>query len=131
MTKRLLRGDPDRPFLTDPVKIGELLKRLKPHTHEPLWFYKIRGTASPSEKALSRDYPTAENAEILKELGVAILSRADFFKGAVLVADMAARSIAAGGRPVCAEETGRDFPPQPLVANDGMGERKSKQNGDK
>ena len=36
MTKRLLRGDPDRPFLTDPVKIGELLKRLKPHTHEPL-----------------------------------------------------------------------------------------------
>ena len=84
MTKRLLRGDPDRPFLTDPVKIEELLKRLKPHTHEPLWFYKIRGTASPKEKALSRDYPTAENAEILKELGVAILSRADFFKGAGL-----------------------------------------------
>jgi predicted dehydrogenase len=50
---------------------------------------------------------------------------------AVLVADMAARSIAAGGRPVCAEETGRDFPPQPLVANDGMGKRQSKQNGDK
>jgi hypothetical protein len=32
---------------------------------------------------------------------------------AVLIADLAARSIAAGGRPVSAEEAGRDYPPAP------------------
>jgi hypothetical protein len=81
----LLRGAPNRPYPTDPATIEDLLRRRKPNTHEPLWFYRIRGTCSPREEALWRDYPTAENAAILRDLGVAILQRADFFKGVGLV----------------------------------------------
>ena len=39
-------------------------------------------------------------------------------RNAVAIADMAARSIASGGRYVSIEETGRDFPPAPPVQRD-------------
>ncbi len=84
-----LRGDPDRPFPTNQTKIAGLVKRYKMHTHEPLWFYRIRGSCTPKEEARSREYTSAENAEILSKLGITILDRAEFFKGIGLVREKA------------------------------------------
>lgn len=54
-------------------------------------------------------------ADILGLPGSEPLQRAvpEEARRAVLIADLAARSIAASGRPVKAEEAGRDFPPAP------------------
>ena len=80
-TKRFLRGDPDRPFPTDRARIAELLKRFVPPTHEPLWFYRIRGSCSPAEAARSRGYTAEANIEVMHELGLHMPKRAEFFKG--------------------------------------------------
>lgn len=80
-TPKYLRGDPDRPFPTDLAQIKELRKQYKSPTHEPLWFYRIRGTCSPKEKALYHDYQTIENIEVMQKLGIHMPKRAHLFKG--------------------------------------------------
>ena len=54
--KQYLRGDPKRPFPTDLAALHKLAKTWIEGTHEPLWFYRNRGTASPAEKARSEGY---------------------------------------------------------------------------
>lgn len=76
-----LRGDPDLPFPTDPERIRGLLAKLVEPTHEPLWFYRIRGTGTAVEQAQSVGYKTPENVEVMHQLGMQLPERAEFFKG--------------------------------------------------
>lgn len=84
-SKRYLRGDPDRPLPTDLAEIERLRKQYASPTHEPLWFYRIRGTCSPAEEAISRGYTSAENVELMHKMGLHMPKRAEFFKGIGLV----------------------------------------------
>jgi len=79
-TRKWLRGDPDRPFPTDLDALNELKKRYVGPTHEPLWFYRNRGSANPAEEARTRDYQSAENIEIMAQMGLHRPGRAHFFK---------------------------------------------------
>jgi hypothetical protein len=83
-SSKWLRGDPNRPFPTDLSALTELKKKLVPPTHEPLWFYRNRGTANKKEKKQAENYQTVENIQILEKLGVQVPKRAHFFKGAGL-----------------------------------------------
>ena len=79
--KKWLRGDPDRPFPADLAKLNELKARYVHPTHEPLWFYRNRGTASPQSEAQANGYQTVENVELAAAMGLHIPKRAHFFKG--------------------------------------------------
>jgi hypothetical protein len=68
--KTWLRGDPDRPVPADDPERPDLLRRYVGPTHEPLWFYRIRGSCTPAEEARSRGYATAENVEVMHRLGL-------------------------------------------------------------
>ncbi|MCD6364603.1 MAG: beta-galactosidase trimerization domain-containing protein [Planctomycetes bacterium] len=83
--KKWLRGDPDRPFPKDLKKLNELMARYETPTHEPLWFYRNRGTASPATEAKTSRYQTLENVEIMDEMGLQLPKRAHFFKGLGLI----------------------------------------------
>jgi hypothetical protein len=48
--KTWLRGDPDRPVPADDPERPDLLRRYVGPTHEPLWFYRIRGSCTPAEE---------------------------------------------------------------------------------
>ncbi|MCD6365401.1 MAG: beta-galactosidase [Planctomycetes bacterium] len=80
-SKKWLRGDPDRPFPKDLDKLNELRKRMVSPTHEPLWFYRNRGTACPAQEQHALTYQTMENIEIMAEMGLHRPKRAHFFKG--------------------------------------------------
>ncbi len=80
-SKPFLRGDPARPFPTDMNRIEELLKQFTAPTHEPLWFYRVRGSCSPKEEARSKGYKSVENIEVMRELALQIPKRCEFFKG--------------------------------------------------
>lgn len=80
-TKKWLRGDPDRPFPTNLEELNRLAKETVFPTHEPIWFYRNRGTASPKEKHRALNYQTPENVEKMCRLGLHIPKRAHFFKG--------------------------------------------------
>jgi hypothetical protein len=82
---RYLRGDPDRPFLTDKVKHESIRKKIVFPTHEPLWFYRNRGTCTPAEKARSIGYKSPENVQLMAELGIHMPDRSEFFKGLGLI----------------------------------------------
>ncbi len=83
--KRWLRGDPDRPFPQDLEELQRLAGETVFPTHEPLWFYRNRGSASPAEKHRATEYKTPENVEKMCRLGLQIPERAQFFKGFGLV----------------------------------------------
>lgn len=78
---RWLRGDPDRPFPTDLDRLNELKSRWTVPTHEPVWFYRNRGSACPAEEGRANGYQTAENVQIMSEMGLHVPKRAHFFKG--------------------------------------------------
>ena len=67
--KKHLRGDPDLPFNNDPAEIESLLKRHVPVTHEPLWFYRSRGTSSPAQEKHWHDCTSIENIEVTSSRG--------------------------------------------------------------
>jgi len=80
-----LRGDPDRPFNADPAQAEQLRRQLVLPTHEPLWFYRLRGTGTPAEEARSRGYRETANIEVMAGLGLHMPERCEFFKGVGLV----------------------------------------------
>lgn len=80
-TKRWLRGDPLRPFPKDIQQLQALLKQYVAPTHEPLWFYRNRGSASPAEEARAINYLAIENIERARKLGLHMPKRAHFYKG--------------------------------------------------
>ena len=82
---KFLRGDPDRPFPKDWKAVAALEEQYIGSTHEPLWFYRNRGTGSPREIKLATTYQNPENIDILEKMGVTFMTRAHFFKGAGLV----------------------------------------------
>ncbi len=84
-TKKWLRGDPDRPFPKDIDALNKLAAETIFPTHEPIWFYRNRGTSTPADKKRALGYTTAENVEKLCRLGLHMPKRAHFFKGFGLV----------------------------------------------
>lgn len=84
-TKKWLRGDPDRPFPQDIDALNKLAAETVFPTHEPIWFYRNRGTASPAEKHRAIHYKDPENIDKLCRLGMYMPKRAQFFKGFGLV----------------------------------------------
>jgi hypothetical protein len=80
-TKKWLRGDPDRPFPTDLDALNKLVAETVFPTHEPIWFYRNRGSASPREKHRAMNYQAVQNVEKMHRLGLHIPRRAHFFKG--------------------------------------------------
>jgi len=83
--KKWLRGDPDRPFPTDLKRLNELKEQVVWPTHEPLWFYRNRGSASPAEEHRALNYQNTENVERMAEMGLHMPKRAHLFKGFGLV----------------------------------------------
>jgi hypothetical protein len=77
--RRYLRGDPDRPFPQDLDALNRLARETVFPTHEPVWFYRNRGTASPKEKDRALHYQTIENVERMCQLGLQMPKRAHFF----------------------------------------------------
>ena len=85
------------------------------------------GLTSRNAEAIVADYQTAAIPDADKKLLASILDLGDVAgeidplqrataeqaRDAVMVADMAARSIADGGRYVTCDETGKDYPPAP------------------
>lgn len=79
--KMWLRGDPNRPVPTSVQELQALAEETVFPTHEPLWFYRNRGSASPKEKARAINYQDPDNVEKMSRLGLYIPKRAHFFKG--------------------------------------------------
>ncbi len=79
--KKWLRGDPDRPFPTDLEQLNALKARCVAPTHEPIWFYRNRGSVSPAEELRTQLYQTPENVEVMAAMGLHVPKRAHFFKG--------------------------------------------------
>jgi len=76
-----LRGDPDRPFPTDLDALNEMKARYVRPTHEPIWFYRNRGSATPAEKHRAVAYKSDENIDLMARMGLHMPQRAQFFKG--------------------------------------------------
>ena len=76
-----LRGDPDRPFPADLDRLNELKARYVHPTHEPIWFYRNRGSATPQEKHRAVAYKSDENIALMAGMGLHVPQRAQFFKG--------------------------------------------------
>jgi hypothetical protein len=78
---RYLRGDPDFPFPEDIDALNRLAQETIFPTHEPVWFYRNRGSANPKEMNRALGYTTSDNVEKMHRLGLQMPKRAHFFKG--------------------------------------------------
>lgn len=77
-------GDPNRPaseILTDQNKIQELLKQIVWPSHEPIQFYRYRGTATPADEEKYTQFHKLENIERIHQLGCQLPKRFHLLKG--------------------------------------------------
>lgn len=81
ITKKFLRGDPAIPYEKNLEKAKELAKQLVWFGHEPIFFYKIRGTYSEETKSKYAKAFSEDNVKIMKELGIHFPKRFHFYKG--------------------------------------------------
>lgn len=83
-----LIGDPNRPaseILTDQNQIQELLKKIVWPSHEPIQFYRYRGTATPADEEKYVKFHTLENIEAMHKLGCLMPKRFHLLKGFGLI----------------------------------------------
>jgi hypothetical protein len=79
--KKWLRGDPDRPFPQDLARLQKLKGEIIFPTHEPLWFYRNRGTCTAADRRRIGGFQDPRNVAKMAALGLHMPQRTFFFKG--------------------------------------------------